>query len=166
MFPYDSAHEYLVCCSCETLEEISSRVGSWGTACFFISWNRLPVDGGKFCPKVRASVWFQGLVLSMWVVRKSMCYFLLMEQLKSFSFAQCSVAIFWGKKNIFWNKNCLPIEIKVKYNFAATLANRAVMTDCIQLFIVLEVLTTIQNNNRKRATKMQHQKRGSFGVWE
>lgn len=66
------------------------------------------------------------------------------------------------KKILFWNKNCLPIEIKVKYSVAATLANRAVMTDCIQLFMVLEVLTTIQNSNRKRATQMQHQKRGSF----
>lgn len=40
------------------------------------------------------------------------------------------------KKILFWNKNCLPIEIKVKYSVAATLANRAVMTDCIQLFMV------------------------------
>lgn len=48
--------------------------------------------------------------------------------------------------------NCFPIEIKVKYGVGA-LASRAVMTDFIHLFVLLEALTAIQRQNQKENKK-------------
>lgn len=63
--------------------------------------------------------------------------------------------MFWGKKNeIFLQENCFPIEIKVKYSVAAAaVASRAVMTDFIHLFMVLEVLIAMQEQNEKESNK-------------
>jgi len=46
----------------------------------------------------------------------------------------------YSGENIFCNENSLSVEIKIKCSVAAALANRAVVTDFIHLFMVLEVL--------------------------